>query len=164
MIVKKHMKVIIVVTLCLLIAIGAFFFFYIPGAWIGGIAEISTESHVVIQQDTATKDSSGNLEHTYTDFTLTAEQIEMLKEFIHSSSFTRSLRGTLYHKTTDMESYNTYDIIIHDDNFIAVHDGIRIGISWGYFSGFKQSGNGWIKINNTNWEDSITQILAHSSR
>ena len=161
---KKHMKAIIIVAAaCLLIVIGAFFYCYIPGAWIGGIAGISTESQVVIQRDTATKDSSGNFKHTYTDYTLTAEQIEMLKEFIRGSSFTRSLRGTLYHNTTNMESYNTYDIIIRDDKFIAVHDGIRISISWGYFSGLKQSGNGWIKINNTNWEDSILQILAHSS-
>ena len=159
---KKHMKAIIIATVFILIAIGAFFYFYIPGAWIGGIAEISTESQVVVLQDTAIKDSSGRFEHTYTDYTLTADQIEMLKEFIHGSSFMRSLRGTLYHNTANIESYNTYEIIIRDDNFTAVHDGIRIGISWGYFSGFKQSGSGWIKINKSNWEDSILQILAHS--
>jgi len=160
---KQHMKAILIVAACLLIVIGAFFYFYIPGAWIGGIAEIAAESQVVIQQDAAAKDSDGNFEHTYTDYTLTRDQIEMLKEFIRGSSFTRLLKRTIYHNTTNMESYNTYDIIIRDDNFIAVHNGIRIGISWGYFSGLKRSGNGWIKINNTNWEDSILQILAYSS-
>jgi len=36
---KQHMKAILIAAACLLIVIGAFFYFYIPGAWIGGIAE-----------------------------------------------------------------------------------------------------------------------------
>jgi hypothetical protein len=53
----------------------------------------------------------------------------------------------------------TGTILIRDDSFIAVHDTTMISVSWGYFSGFKQSGNGWIKINNSAWEDSILHIL-----
>ena len=160
---KKHKNKIIVVSVLLIIVVVVFFYFFIPGVWLGGIDDISPESHVIIKQITFTQDSSGgelNFVDTVTEYDLNAEQIEMLKAFFRGSSFTRSLRGTLYHTITNIESYNTYDILIHDDNYIAVHDRVRISISWGYFSGFKQAGDGWIKINNPAWEDSILQILA----
>ena len=163
---KKHIKAIIIVTVCLFIAIAAFFYFFIPGAWIGGIDDISVESQVTITQWTRTQDRNSvelNFIDTITEYDLNAEQIEMLKEFIRGSSFTRSLKGTLYHSITNIESYSTYDIVINDESYMAVHDTPRVSISWGYFSGFKQSGDRWIKINNSNWEDSILHILTHSS-
>ena len=160
---KISMKAVIIVLVLLIIIISAFFYFFIPGAWIGGIDDISEESQVTIRQTTYTRDRSGdgiNFSDTVQEYDLNAEQIEMLKEFIRSSSYTRTLISTLYNSLTNVESYNHYDIVIRDDNFIAVHDTTRISISWGYFSGLKQAGNGWIKINNSDWEDTILQILA----
>ena len=162
---KKHKSKLIAVSVLLIIAVVAFFYFFIPGAWIGGIDGISTESNVTITQWTRNQDRNSvepNFIETVTEYDLNAEQIEMLKQFLRSSSFTRSLKGTLYHSITNIESYSTYDIIINDESYTAVHDTPRISISWGYFSGFKPAGNRWIKINNTNWEESILEILALS--
>ena len=149
---SRSKKAIIISAVLLIIAVGAFFYFYIPGAWIGGISEISLESSVIIRRDTATKNQSGTFEHSITEYTLNADQINMLKELILGSSFSRTLgRSVLSHNTTNLENYNSFDIVIRDDSFIAVHDTTMISVSWGYFSGFKQSGNGWIKINNSDF-------------
>jgi predicted PurR-regulated permease PerM len=163
---RKTKRAFIIVLVLLVIAISAFFYFFIPGAWIGGIDDISEESKVTIKQTTYTRDKSGdgiNFTDTVSEYDLNAEQIAMLQEFIRRSSFTRTLKSTLYNSVTNVDNYNYYDIIIRDDNFMAVHDTTIISITWGYFSGFKQAGNGWIKINNPEWEDTISQILALSA-
>jgi len=168
---KKHKKTIIFFAILLLIITSAVLFFFVPGAWFEEVADISPDSHVMIRQSTHTQiRSNGEIffVETITDYDLNAEQIEMLKAFIQNSNFTRSLRSILLHPTTNLDSYNTYDIfvsdiaIIRDENSVMMRNGFRIGISWGYFSGFRQSGNGWIKISNSSWEDSIMQILALS--
>ena len=129
---RKSKKTFIITLVLLIIIISAFFYFFIPGAWIGGIDDISEESRVTIKQTTYTRDRSGdgiNFTDTVSEYDLNAEQIAMLQEFIRSSSFTRSLKSTLYNSVTNVESHNYYDIIIRDDNFMAVHDTTIISIS-----------------------------------
>ena len=158
-------KVIITIGALVLIAVGVFFYFFVPGSWIGGIDDISAESSVYITQTIWTLDNTlSALPPTPTDtiYKLNAEQIEMLKDYIRGSVFTRTLRTVLYHQRNE-KIYSTYEISIHDDNFIAAHDTVGISISGGYVTGFKQSGNGWLKINNSTWEESLLKILALSS-
>ena len=162
---KKYTKALITVIDIIIIIVCTFLCFYIPGNKIGGIDTISSESQVIIRQNTYTRKASDtglDFEHSVTEHELSAKQIEMLKEYLLKNGYTRSLRSLLTHNTTNMESYHLYDIVINDSGFVSLHNSTIISISWGYISGFRQSSAGWLKITDLNWEESILRILMSS--
>ena len=163
-------KVAFKIAVLLLITTVTFFFFSIPGAWIGEIADLTPDSYVMIRQTTHTQDrSSGELHfvETVSDYDLSPVQIEMLQAYIRDASFMRSLRSTIYYNTTNLEHYNTFEIfistqpIIRSENVVSVLNGHHISVTWGYYLGFSRGGDGWLQINDPSWEEALLQILSH---
>jgi hypothetical protein len=158
------------IAVLLLVVFPLLFYFFIPGAWLGGIRGISEQSRVIVRQTTThqtvqpsdTVVAEVTFDREVVEHTLNPEQIRELKAFFLASTFTRSLSSTLIHNVANIESYNQFDILIYDEYFIAAHDSPLISITFGYFMGFRQSGNGWLRINNARWEEAILNILSLS--
>ena len=158
------------IAVLLICAVGALFYFPIPGTKIAGVDDISAKSQVTIRQTTralVNRDGADApvLADTVTEHSLNAEQIEMLKDFLRGNSFIRTLRSVPSQNTSsvDNSSYNiTVSEDINNNNTTATHILMSISLIRGYVSVSEQSGNRCLKIDNSAWEDSILQILALS--
>ena len=161
----KRKKLIITIAVLLIIAVAVFVYFRIPGRAINEIADLHTADWVQIRQTTVTQtlsdDGTGILvdsAFTYTEYALNAEQIEMLKAFILDNSFTRTFRGRTL--ITPVSS-NRFTIVAGFSDSVGSSNVLSIDIAGnGYF--MLDQFRSWIRINNSNWEAEILQILVLS--
>jgi len=154
----------------LIVVVAVFVYFYVPGSTIKGVANLHTADWVQVRQVSMTQvrnDSHPNAPLVETimsdaEFMISAEQVDMLKEFILSSTFTRTFRnGALMTSFPPSGVLNRYSIYAGFSDGVNPSRVLSVNISGdGYFM-LDQFRN-YIKIRNTDWEHAILQILERS--
>jgi len=151
--------------------VGAFLYFFTPGALLGGINYITPESRVVVYQlmykrvaiegtNVEGFDMSERVRHE-----LDAAQTEQLSALLRSSWYTRSSRSVItYRVPPGVRSYYHYWISISDGERHVRLDFDSSGRVLRSRNVFMDERNSWnnsrLRIRNPNWEAELQRILA----
>ncbi len=146
---NKGYKIIISMVAIFLIVSCIYSYFHVTGSEIDGVSDISSICSVTITK-------RYHLDEDKQEYILNAEQIEMLKTLLLNSSFTRDLSSVVHFDDKDM-----YIIQIDYNN---QQDFLTIDcIGNEYISVTNQFSGKHLKINNSDWKDSLENIIALSS-
>ncbi|MCL2564803.1 MAG: hypothetical protein FWE24_03205 [Defluviitaleaceae bacterium] len=144
----------------LLCAIILFFYFHAPGMLISEINAVTPESNVIIYQLIYTRadflgvfDNFERIEHE-----LNTKQIELLRDFLRNTWYTRSFRQILLTRVPDeLYTYNTFRIIVKNNDTINPF-AANLTFEFGWV--LRGEGNDWFRVHNPGWEEEILRILA----
>lgn len=143
---KKLNKRVIGIAVIFIIILFMYSYFNVKGKDIEGVSKISSDCSVSIVK-------SYHLDNNQKEYILNAQQIDMLKNLILVSDFTRKLSSTVQFNDKDR-----YEIKIDFNN---AQDFLMIDcIGNEYISVTNQFNGKHLKINNSDWKATLEQIIS----
>ncbi len=144
---KNKRKTAIFLPVLIVLVIAVYSWFHVEGKEIDGALEISPECTVKIRVGNENQE----------EYTLDAEEINMLQKLILTSSFTRNL-STFVTYPSGTEHYTVLIDWNNQQDFLTIH---TIGNE--YISIVNQFDGKYLKINNPEWESSLKKIISLSN-
>jgi len=156
---KTTKAIIITATVLLICAAAVFLYLQVPGTFIYDEINFPPESRVTIVRNTVSRNRLDDnfFFHTTTEYTLTPEQTELLRELIRTSTFRRVRNTAFMRSLQNIYSYSRYSITIRNPQY----ENVVIDLSWRYLQFLTGAPRSWrFRVNYTMWHETLEYILS----